>query len=137
MVVVVVAVVLDVVLVVVVVVVGRVVVVVDDVVVVAGVHGVPVASEVRNGVKSTLAVTLSQPALPGPAAQPHQLFSASPSVGVDALVTSLMPFGVFEPSKYVVLMLKYDEPPRLLMNKPTSEPSALPEPVLPGVGPPL
>ena len=37
-------------------------------VVVVGEQGVPAASAVRNGVKSTLAVTLSHPALPGPAA---------------------------------------------------------------------
>src|SRR5439155_6293630 len=77
-------------------------VVVVVVVVVVGEHGVPAASDVRKGVKSTLAVTLSQQTLPAPAAQPHQLFSASPSVGVDALVTSLMPFGVFEPSKLLL-----------------------------------
>ena len=46
-------------------------------VVVVGEQGVPAASAVKNGVKSTLAVTLSHPALPGPAAQPHQLFSAA------------------------------------------------------------
>src|SRR5437879_1860303 len=82
-----------------------VVVVVDDVVVVAGVHGVPVASEVRNGVKSTLAVTLSQPALPGPAAQPHQLFSASPSVLVDAAVLSVTPLGTLLPAKLLLWII--------------------------------
>src|SRR3989442_1310029 len=80
-------------------------VVVDDVVVVAGVHGVPVASEVRNGVKSTLAVTLSQPALPGPAAQPHQLFSASPSVLVDAAVLSVTPLGTLLPAKLLLWII--------------------------------
>src|SRR5207245_4649665 len=67
-----------------------------------GVHGVPAAVKVRNRVKSTLAVTLSQPVLPGPAAQPHQLFSAAPSVLVEALVRLLTPWGTLLPEKLLL-----------------------------------
>src|SRR5262249_40696112 len=71
-------------------------------VVVVGEHGVPAACAVRNGVKSTLAVTLSHPALPGPATQPHQLFSAAMSVAVEALVRSSTPKGVSLPAKLLL-----------------------------------
>src|SRR5882762_4206507 len=73
-------------------------------VVVVGEQGVPAASAVRNGVKSTLAVTLSHPALPGPAAHPHQLFSAAPSVFIEAAVRSFTPNGALFPAKLLLLI---------------------------------
>src|SRR2546426_4188843 len=79
-------------------------VVVEVDVVVVGEQGVPAASAIRNGVKSTLAVTLSHPALPGPAAHPHQLFSAAPSVFIEAAVRSSTPNGLLSPAKLLLLI---------------------------------